>query len=91
LVVLIWIAVVGMLALVLARWRVLDHLITVLTLGLLPLAILDTARLAADRAHSRGQWFIGWTLLWMSIAAMTICAAKLGRIAGYAVWGVNDV
>lgn len=82
-----WVGIVATVALVMAKWRMFDHLITALAVGvLLPAGLIDTARQAANRYHSPGEWFIGWSLLWISITALTVCAAKLGRKAGHAAW-----
>lgn len=81
------VAIVATVALVMARWRMFDHLITALAVGvLLPAGLIDRAHQAANRYHSPGEWLIRWSLLWISITALTVCAAKLGRKAGHAAW-----
>ena len=82
-----WVVIVATVAFAMAKWRILDHLIAALAVGvLLPAGLIDTARQAADRYHSPGEWFIRWSLLWISITALTVCAAKLGRKAGHAAF-----
>jgi hypothetical protein len=71
-----YILLVALLALVLARLRVLDHFITGVACLLIGSQIVDQM--------FKGS--LGASLILGSILAMTIASAKLGRIAGRRVW-----
>jgi len=73
------IGAVMLIAAVLARWRRLDHIIAISASLLAVLLVAGTLTDSVGGAHSRG-WIVGVLTFEISGPAMTVAAARLGRI-----------
>ena len=81
----IWILLVAILSMFLARFSRLDHAFAALGIVALLLLFISLGQQTTDRSQGRLEWFLKWSVFYLSLYAMTIAAAKLGRIAGVAL------